>query len=92
MPVKVAPNMGKYLGAFLVYALLEMFAYKVVGFGLRATSGNPFDYQDWVYLFYFPEKKIKFIYYLVFMVSTWAYFLALSFHFNRMERNNASAE
>ena len=92
MAITTAGRFVTILRALLAYVLLEAIAYKAVGFFLRVMAGSPFDYQDWVFLFYFPEKKIKFIYYLVFMFSTWAYFLALSIYFNAKERADAVAD
>ena len=89
MAVTYTQSAGRLLVALLAYLLLEALAYKAVGFCLRATGSAPFDYQNWAYLFYFPEKKIKFIYYVFFLVSTWAYFLALSIYFSLREQRDA---
>lgn len=53
---------------FIFHILFEIFSYhimnKVIGIGTQ------YDYMNWVYYFYFPEKKIVFYFYLYFLTTT----------------------
>lgn len=66
-----------YTIALAIYFLFEIILYKIVKFYFVNYNLTNFDYLNWIYYFYFPEKKIFFFYYVAFLLSSWMYFSIL---------------
>lgn len=64
-----------YNGTFLGYILYEIFIYQGLKKLVELKGVSEYQYLDWVYFFYFPNKKFIFYYYVLFMFSTWVFFL-----------------
>lgn len=57
----------------LVYIFMQILLYVALYLFLRFPTEKPTAYLDWVYYFYYPEKKLKFFYFLLFLSSTWIF-------------------
>ncbi len=72
--------------AGFIYVLLEMVLYKMLGVVLSANVlanvNTVPTYLDWAFYFYFPEKKQKFYYFLMFLGTTWIYFFVVDLYLN----------
>lgn len=74
----------RFLISLIIYLALELCLLLLVKWYCYWKSPVIVDYLDWVYFFYFPQKKMLFFYYLVFAGTSWAYFfLADIFYINR---------
>jgi hypothetical protein len=66
----------------IVYVLMELLLYKALSLYLLSLDTQPKAYLDWVFYFYFPEKKLMFFYFLVFLSSTWIFCFFVDLYIN----------
>lgn len=66
----------------IVYVLMELLLYKALSLYLLSLDTQPKAYLDWVFYFYFPEKKLIFFYFLVFLSSTWTFCFFVDLYIN----------
>ena len=66
----------------IAYVLMELFLYKALSLYLLSLATQSKGYLDWVFYFYFPEKKLMFFYFLLFLSSTWTFCFFVDLYIN----------
>lgn len=72
----------------VVYIILQVVLYKGLHYFLIVKDRPINPYLDWVFYFYFPEKKFLFIYFLLFLGGTWVYFFCADMYLNFWKKQN----
>ena len=72
----------------IVYVLMELLLYKALSLYLLSLDTQPKAYLDWVFYFYFPEKKLMFFYFLMFLSSTWTFCFFVDLYMNFWTKRN----
>ena len=75
-----------FFKALVIYIGVEILLYKLTGIYFAVVRGEAFEYQNWAYYFYFPEKKIKFYFFLIFLFSSWIYWSIFNFYLSYKRR------
>jgi hypothetical protein len=63
----------KFVLCLVIYLVMEIAFLTVLKFALINMNKDQYEYLDWVNFFYYPEKKIKFYSYILFLISSWIY-------------------
>jgi hypothetical protein len=72
----------------VTYVLMELLLYKALSLYLLSLDTQPKAYLNWVFYFYFPEKKLIFFYFLIFLTSTWLFCFFVDIYMNLWTKRN----